>query len=336
LKALQQNSVKELAQLRQENQMINEKIANAIGSGRDSTRVLDDLGEIIVSWTSAKDYIKSADEQLAELNVKCQRQTNEIAELKAIQNNLLEQRDINEANLIAEREKFNVEEREAERRAAQLAESHKQQLNELKLELDKAHEIEKNKLIEKLRIAEIDVATCKEKMNESLQDYKQTIDKLKQANNQRLLKLKKKLTNCVLLLNLIDKNIIQLRQEEASNKGNNNTFNLLTLFLSSLQSNNEKSNNRTQTQSDASVISNDSSGDGSSLSSTNSDEASLAAFEFDEAKFKEFIQSKREHFEKSLKLAESFDEVQQLRAQLESLNNELKIKEEKYKVLKIF
>jgi hypothetical protein len=334
LKAWQQNANTELTQLKQENQAINEKIVSAFDEASSfiGTRgsILDNLNEMITSWISAKDYIKNVDERLAEMNAKCQRQANEIAELKTIHNNVIEQHDINEANLVAEREKFLIEQREAERRIRELAESHKQQLKELKQELEKANETEKNKIAEKLRIAEIDLATCKEKMNESLHDYKQTIDKLKQANNQRLLKLKKKLANCVILLNLIDKNVMQICQEETSNKGNN--LNLLTLFLNSLQSNNEKSNKAAPAQGDTSSINNDSSGDGASLSSNNNDEASLT-FEFDEAKFKEFIQSRRDYFEKSLKFVESFNEAQQLRIQLESLSNELKFKEEKYKVI---
>lgn len=122
-------------------------------------------------------------------------------------------------------------------------------------------QVDLNSMSEKLNSANIDLKQVKEKLAESLNDYKNSIENLKQKFTQKITKLKKKLSNSVLVLNLIEKNIFCSDQAESI---------LFSEFLNSL---------------------------GEKKTQTDLDESNLT-YEMDEAKFAEIIRKKGSNLQK--------------------------------------
>lgn len=165
---------------------------------------------------------------------------------------------------------------------------------------------------EKLKNAQIDITCLQEKLNESLKDYRGSIEKLQLASKQRLLKMKKKLANSSLVLSLIEKNLFDQEDHDSSSNL------LFTQFINNL--NQSESSKKPTTESNMS----------DSQSSISIEE--VVNFEFDETKFRELIENKKAQFQR-LKESESFKiEIKNLNDELEAFKLKFNKAEIKFKV----
>lgn len=185
----------------------------------------------------------------------------------------------------------------------------------------------KVELEENLKHCKIDLNSANEKLSESLKDYKNSITKLKTASNQRYTKLKKKFTNSVAALNTINTILFEIDTTEE---------NLLKPLLASLTVSDKVKNQNEGVNSEASPV------------AVDADEPSID-YEFNENKFKEYIESKREKLENNPVLTEQIDafkckeseltnELEQLKKEIKTLEDKLTKTESKFKVqiLKLF
>jgi len=138
----------------------------------------------------------------------------------------------------------------------------------------------------------IDLTSAQVKLNENLTDYKSSIEKFKQASNVRYSKLKKKLANCIVVLNLIDKNLIQLTSS-------NSDAAVFTVFLQSLSAN----DNKNKANLDDSLPPEDT--------------------EFSESLFEEFTHKIRDFIEKNLTLVKKLDNFERLEENVKLVNESL-------------
>ena len=173
--------------------------------------------------------------------------------------------------------------------------------NEAQLETQKVEISKETKRVEEsLKHSQIDLNSANEKIGESLKDYKNSITKLKTASNQRYVKLKKKFTNSLAALNIINSGIFDNDAEE----------NLLKPLLASLTFNDKVKN---QNEGESPVT---------------GDEEPSVDYEFNENKFKEYIESKREKLENNPALTEKIDACKskesELTQELEQLKKESK------------
>ncbi|RNA06163.1 golgin subfamily A member 4 isoform X2, partial [Brachionus plicatilis] len=152
---------------------------------------------------------------------------------------------------------------------------HRFQVKESLMVSQKDQEIEefKRECNEKLKNSQIDIDSLQERLDQANKDYRASIEKIQQTRKQHLAKIKKKLQHCASILSLMDKLLFQSNETDQT---------VLTLFLSSLTE--PKKNDESQEE--------------------------KSNFEFDEAKFRELIEYKKNHLEKL--------------DQLENLNQEIK------------
>ena len=148
-------------------------------------------------------------------------------------------------------------------------------------------------LSQKSQNFQIDLNSAEEKLAESLKDYKASIEKLKQASHQRYLKAKKKLTNAVNALDLVARSLFD---EEENRK-------LLSGFVSGLSLNDKGKQSEANNGDDT---------------ANNED-----ALEFDEVKFKEIIENKKNKIEKNQKLIEGLKEIEKLKKEKIELSDNL-------------
>ena len=153
-------------------------------------------------------------------------------------------------------------------------------------------------LEEKLNSSDIDLKQTKEKLAENLKDYKGSIENLKQKYAPKITKLKKKLTNCSLVLSLIEKHVFHADGP------------MFADFLSSL---------------------------GDKKATTDLDE-STTAYELDEAKFSELIQKKGADLDKLSNYAKFEQDLKflgenntKLRTELDAAKHSLNMAESKLK-----
>jgi hypothetical protein len=162
-------------------------------------------------------------------------------------------------------------------------------------------QIDLSSLNEKLDSSSIDLKQTKEKLAENLKDYKSSIENVKQKFGQKISRLKKKLSNSVTVLNLIEKNIFHFDQGEQS---------IFIEFLNSL------ADKKAQTDLDESSV----------------------AYEMDEAKFTEIIQKKSLDLQKLSNYAKLEQDLNSLndsfaiqKAELDACKHSLNIAESKLK-----
>jgi hypothetical protein len=162
-------------------------------------------------------------------------------------------------------------------------------------------QIDLSSLNEKLDSSSIDLKQTKEKLAENLKDYKNSIENVKQKFAQKISRLKKKLSNSVTVLNLIEKNIFHLDQGEQS---------IFSEFLNSL------ADKKAQTDLDESNV----------------------AYEMDEAKFTEIIQKKSFDLQKLSNYAKLEQDLNSLndsfaiqKAELDACKHNLNLAESKLK-----
>lgn len=207
-----------------------------------------------------------------------------------------------EARLVGEKNEAVEKERKAnEAELAKLRGEHDAELERLRVECESRVSL----VSEKLANAQIDVDSLKEKLSESLKDYRASIEKLQQASKARLIKMKKKINTCTLALSVIDKGFFG---DEESMLGQ--------LIKSVTQPEAKKT-----TASDL----NETGGDATSEQEP--------AFEFDEASFRGIVEKKRETMMESSKESESVrEELARVRDELETAQTKLVRSEAKIKV----
>jgi chromosome segregation ATPase len=263
-----------------------------------------------------REKAEQEESQLKESDEKCSGYLKQINELSESLNNayfekinmekeLRESYETGQAKLIAEKEEQLEAATGRETKYKQMLESLRQQFNE------KVNE-ETKSLKEKLSNAEIDMSSLREKLNEGLKDYRTSIDKLKQASNQRSVKMKKKLANCQTVLGLIEKNLLQ------SNNDSSASTSLFTQFLNTLIES-KKQEQSTATNGDSSVT--------DPNTSTVADEGSL---EFDENRFRELIENKRQEIERLRGHSALENVVKELNETVSQLREELETSKVKF------
>jgi hypothetical protein len=259
-----------------------------------------------------REKLEQEESQLKESDEKCSAYLKQINELNESLNNayfekintekqLRESYEANQAKLIAEKEEQLEAVNEREVKYKQELESLRQQFNEKVSEETKS-------LKEKLSNAQIDINSLREKLNEGLKDYRASIDKLKQANNQRAVKMKKKLVNCQTVLGLIETNLFQ--PNDGENNKNTASTSLFTQFLSSLTESKKQ---------DQSTTANGESGNDPNAS-VHAEDGSL---EFDENRFRELIETKRQEIERLKSLPALENQVRDLNGTVDQLREEL-------------
>ncbi len=191
--------------------------------------------------------------------------------------------------------------------------AHKKEIDQLTQNMTQKYEQEIKSLKEKLSNTEIDLNSLRDKLSESLKDYRASIDKLKQENALRYQKIKKKLVNCQLVLNMVEKNLLA--------EGSDTPATLLSQFLSTRLE--TKSNKLEQAANSANL-------DQTEINPSKSvDETDPVNFEFDESKFKEFFEQKRAELEKLRSCSSYENQVESLNETLKQLKGELEATKEK-------
>jgi chromosome segregation ATPase len=235
--------------------------------------------ECLAELRSLREKADQEDAQLRESDEKCSaylKQINELSEsLNAayfdkirVEKEMREAIETAQASLIADRE----EQLEAARGR------------------EAAHNRELAAVKQQLANAEIDLASMKDKVNEGLRDYRTSIDKLKQANNQRAVKMKKKLVNCQTVLGLIEKNLFQMGEEDNGEAGSSKpSSGLFTQFLNTLI----ESKKQEQGGPNDSTVTVD-----TNVNDENASSVATVSLEFDENRFRELIENKRQEIER--------------------------------------
>lgn len=302
-KSLLEKNAQLNTQIKRMDETVNELKSALKSLEEDLERKQKQNSELINELKDLRDKMEQDDSQQRDSEEKCNRlarQINELNEsLSSVQfektrceKELKESLDAVQSKLTAERDEL-----------AKLVETnenkYKEEIESVRVELTEKLNEERRVLQERLNNTEIDLNACRDKLSESLKDYKTSIDKLKQASSQRLQKLKKKLANCQTVLGLIEKNLFQ--SDSTTNTSSLSSTSLFASFVNNLMESKKQ-------------------GGGDNVSV---DEENSANFEFDEARFREIIESKRAEIEKLKSNSNLENEVRQLNETIVQLNQQL-------------